>query len=574
MELNGSQIVLEVLKEQGVDTIFGYPGGTILNIFDELYKYGDTFNHILTAHEQAAAHAADGYARATGKVGVCFATSGPGCTNLVTGIATAYMDSVPIVAITCNYATSGLGRDSFQEVDICGITMPITKHNFQVEKVEDLADIMRRAFKIAQTGRKGPVLIDIPKDIQTASGPAEYPSHVDIRGYKPIHGVHIGQLKKAYKMLKSAKKPLILAGGGVNISHAGEKLKKFMEKENVPVVTTIMGKGAVPTTHPLYIGNCGMHGKYAANMAVMECDLLFSIGTRFNDRITGDLNEFAPHAQIVHIDVDTASISRNVVVDVPVVADAGVALEKLLEWAEKKDTAKWQEQIHGWEKENPLAMRRDRGISPQMIMEHINAQFPHSIYVTDVGQHQMWATQYLELDEQSQLITSGGLGTMGFGFPAAIGAKIANPKKPVVCITGDGGFQMNIQEMATAVTQGTGITICLLNNNYLGMVRQMQELFYGKRYSATCLRRRPSCPGGCKGPNDQCPEYVPDFVKLAESYGAYGIRVEKEEDIDAAFAEAKKHTDAPTIIEFMIATDELVLPMVKSGNPMSEMILK
>ena len=438
MDITGRKLFVKALEEEGVDTIFGYPGGTVTDLFDELYKT-DSINLILPRHEQGLIHEAEGYAKSTGRVGVCLVTSGPGATNIITGLADAHYDSIPLVCFTGQVPLGLIGNDAFQEVDIVGMTRSITKYGVTVRRREDLGKIIKMAFYIAQTGKPGPVLIDIPKDIQTASGPAEYPSHVDIRGYKPIHGVHIGQLKKAYKMLKSAKKPLILAGGGVNISHAGEKLKKFMEKENVPVVTTIMGKGAVPTTHPLYIGNCGMHGKYAANMAVMECDLLFSIGTRFNDRITGDLNEFAPHAQIVHIDVDTASISRNVVVDVPVVADAGVALEKLLEWAEKKDTAKWQEQIHRWEKENPLAMRRDHGISPQMIMEHINAQFPHSIYVTDVGQHQMWATQYLELDEQSQLITSGGLGTMGFGFPAAIGAKIANPKKPVVCITGDGG---------------------------------------------------------------------------------------------------------------------------------------
>jgi acetolactate synthase-1/2/3 large subunit len=467
-----------------------------------------------------------------------------------------------------------IGNDAFQEVDIVGMTRSITKYGVTVRKREDLGRIIKMAFHIARTGKPGPVLIDIPKDIQTTLGSAVYPEHVDIRGYKLSSGVHVGQLKRAYKLLKSAKKPLILAGGGVNISRAGEQLTAFAEREKVPVVTTIMGKGAMPTTHPLYIGNCGMHGKYAANMAVSQCDVLFSIGTRFNDRITGDLNEFAPNAKIVHIDVDTASISRNVVVDVPVVADAAVALEKLLEWAEPKRTEGWMKQIHEWDEENPLAMRRDRGMSPQMIMEHINEDFPHSIYVTDVGQHQMWATQYLELDEGSQLITSGGLGTMGFGFPASIGAKIANPDKRVVCITGDGGFQMNIQEMATAVTQGLPITICLLNNFYLGMVRQMQELFYGKRYSATCLRKRPTCPANCKGPNEGCPPYSPDFVQLAESYGAHGIRVTREEEIEAAFAEAKKHEDAPTVIEFMIATDELVLPMVKSGNPMSEMILK
>ena len=581
MKIRVADYIADVLVENGIHHVFSVTGGGAMHLNDGLgHKEGLTciYNH----HEQACAIAAESYARINNQMAAVCVTTGPGGTNAITGVLGGWLDSIPMLILSgqVRYDTTvrstGLNIRSYgdQEFDIVKMVSHITKYAWMVTDPADIRYCLEKALYLAKTGRPGPVLIDIPKDIQTAAGPAEYPSNIQIRGYKPNESVHIGQLKKAYKMLKSAKKPLILAGGGVNISHAGEKLKKFMEKENVPVVTTIMGKGAVPTTHPLYIGNCGMHGKYAANMAVMECDLLFSIGTRFNDRITGDLNEFAPHAQIVHIDVDTASISRNVVVDVPVVADAGVALEKLLEWAEKKDTAKWQEQIHRWEKENPLAMRRDRGISPQMIMEHINAQFPHSIYVTDVGQHQMWATQYLELDEQSQLITSGGLGTMGFGFPAAIGAKIANPKKPVVCITGDGGFQMNIQEMATAVTQGTGITICLLNNNYLGMVRQMQELFYGKRYSATCLRRRPSCPGGCKGPNDQCPEYVPDFVKLAESYGAYGIRVEKEEDIDAAFAEAKKHTDAPTIIEFMIATDELVLPMVKSGNPMSEMILK
>ena len=573
MDITGRKLFVKALEEEGVDTIFGYPGGTVTDLFDELYKT-DSIRLVLPRHEQGLIHEAEGYAKSTGKVGVCLVTSGPGATNIVTGLADAHYDSIPLVCFTGQVPLGLIGNDAFQEVDIVGMTRSITKYGVTVRNREDLGKIIKMAFYIAQTGKPGPVLIDIPKDIQTASGSAVYPDHVDIRGYKPINSVHVGQLKRAYKLLKSAKKPLILAGGGVNIARANKQLQEFVEKENVPVVTTIMGKGAIPTTHPLYIGNCGMHGKYAANIAVTECDVLFSIGTRFNDRITGDLNEFAPHAKIVHIDVDTASISRNVVVDVPVVSDAKTALEKLIEWAEPKKTEKWLEQIRQWDEENPLAMCRDRGLSPQMIMEHINKEFPHSIYVTDVGQHQMWATQYLEIDEESQLITSGGLGTMGFGFPAAIGAKIANRDKDVVLVTGDGGFQMNIQEMATAVTQGTNITICLLNNYYLGMVRQMQELFYGKRYSATCLRKRPGCPNDCKGPNEACPKYTPDFVKLAESYGAYGIRVENEADIDAAFAEAKKHKDAPTIIEFMIATDQLVLPMVKSGNPMSEMILK
>lgn len=573
MDITGRKLFVKALQEEGVDTIFGYPGGTVTDLFDELYKT-ENIDLVLPRHEQGLIHEAEGYAKSTGRVGVCLVTSGPGATNIITGLADAHYDNVPLVCFTGQVPLSLIGNDAFQEVDIVGMTRSITKYGVTVRNRADLGRIIKMAFYIAQTGKPGPVLVDIPKDIQTASGSSEYPQKVDIRGYKINDTVHVGQLKRAYKLLKSAKKPLILAGGGINIAHANANLLKFAETLDVPVVTTIMGKGAIPTKHALYIGNCGMHGKYAANKAVSECDVLFSIGTRFNDRITGDLNEFAPKAKIVHIDVDTASISRNVVVDIPVVADANTALEKLLEWAEPKNTQSWQNKIKIWENENPLAMRRDRGLTPQMIMEHINSNFPKAVYVTDVGQHQMWATQYLELDEDSKLLTSGGLGTMGFGLPAAIGAKIANSDKDVICISGDGGLQMNIQELATAVTQEAGVIICVLNNYYLGMVRQMQQLFYGKRYSATCLRRRKGCPAECKGPNEACPPYTPDFVKLVESYGGTGIRVEKEEDIDAAFAEARKHKDTPTLIEFMIATDEIVLPMVKSGNPMSEMILK
>ena len=573
MDITGRKLFVKALQEEGVDTIFGYPGGTVTDIFDELYRT-ENIDLVLPRHEQGLIHEAEGYAKSTGRVGVCLVTSGPGATNIITGLADAHYDNIPLVCFTGQVPLSLIGNDAFQEVDIVGMTRSVTKYGVTVRNRAELGRIIKMAFYIARTGKPGPVLIDIPKDIQTAAGPAEYPEKVDIRGYKINDSVHIGQLKKAYKLLKSAKKPLILAGGGINIARANGKLLKFAEIEDVPVVTTIMGKGAIPTKHALYVGNCGMHGKYAANKAVSECDVLFSIGTRFNDRITGDLNEFAPNAKIVHIDVDTASISRNVVVDVPVVSDANLALDKLIEWAEPKKTLSWKNQIKIWENENPLAMRRDRGLTPQMIMEHINSSFPKAIYVTDVGQHQMWATQYLELDEDSQLITSGGLGTMGFGLPAAIGAKIANPDKDVVCICGDGGLQMNIQELATAITQNAGVVICVLNNYYLGMVRQMQQLFYGKRYSATCLRRRKGCPAECKGPNKACPPYTPDFVKLVESYGGVGIRVENEADIDAAFAEAQKHKNVPTLIEFMIATDEIVLPMVKGGNPMSEMILK
>ena len=573
MDITGRKLFVKALQEEGVDTIFGYPGGTVTDLFDELYKQ-DEIEIVLPRHEQGLLHEAEGYAKSTGKVGVCLVTSGPGATNIMTGLADAHYDNIPLVCFTGQVPLSLIGNDAFQEVDIVGMTRSITKYGVTVRDRKDLGKIIKMAFHIASTGKPGPVLIDLPKDIQTASGPAEYPDSVQIRGYKPNESVHIGQLKKAYKLLKSAKKPLILAGGGVNIAKANELLKEFAEKMNVPVVTTIMGKGAIATTHPLYIGNTGMHGKYASNKAVSECDVLFSIGTRFNDRITGDLNEFAPKAKIVHIDVDTASISRNVVVDVPIVSDAKLALEKLLEWAEPKDTAAWQERIKAWDEKNPLEMRRDRGMTPQMIMEHINHTFDEAVFVTDVGQNQMWATQYITMPRGKQMITSGGLGTMGFGFPAAVGAKIGAPDKDVVCITGDGGMQMNMQEMATAICEKVPLTICILNNNYLGMVRQMQQLFYGKRYEITCLRRQIGCPDGCKGPNEACPPYVPDFVKWAESYGAHGQRVTSLEEAKAALAEAKERTDAPTVIEFMIATEEIVLPMVKSGNPMSEMILK
>ena len=545
----------------------------VTDIFDELYKQED-IRVVLPRHEQGLIFEAEGYAKASGTVGVCLVTSGPGATNIITGLADAHYDSIPLVCITGQVPLGLIGNDAFQEVDIVGMTQSVTKYGVTVRDRKDLGRILKMAFHIARTGKPGPVLVDIPKDIQVQSGDSEYPSEVHIRGYKPNESVHIGQLKKAYRLLKAAKRPLILAGGGIFVSGACEQLQKFAERTQVPVVTTVMGKGALPPDHPLYLGNSGMHGKYACNIAVSRCDVLFSIGTRFNDRITGDLNEFAPRAKIIHIDIDTASISRNVVVDVPIVADAKLALEKLCEWAEKQDTADWVEKIRGWDRENPLEMRKDRGMTPQMIMEALNKSYKDAIFVTDVGQHQMWATQYLETGGRKRLITSGGLGSMGFGLPAAIGAKLAKPYRHVVCITGDGGFQMNMQEMATAITQNAPVTICLLNNYYLGMVRQMQQLFYGKRYAATCLRRRSSCPDTCKGPNEACPPYVPDFVKFAESYGAHGIRVTEASQIEDALAQAKRNEDAPTLIEFLIATDELVLPMVKGGNPMSEMILK
>ena len=574
MDVTGRKLIIKALMEEGVDTVFAYPGGMVTDIVDELYKQEGAFRLVLPRHEQALIHEAEGYSRASGRPGVCIVTSGPGATNTITGIADAHYDSIPLVVITGQVPLGLIGNDAFQEVDIVGMTRSIVKYGVTVRDRKDLGKILKMAFHIATSGRPGPVLIDIPKDIQTAIGPSDYPDTVHIRGYKPNESVHIGQLKKAYKMLKSGKQPVILAGGGVHISGAESLLTDFAHKMNIPVVTTVMGKGVIPEDDPLYIGNCGMHGRYSANMAVMECDVLFSIGTRFNDRITGDLNEFAPKAKIIHVDADTASISRNVVVDIPVVSDAHLALEKLLEWAEPVKTKSWLERIRIWEEGHPLVMRTGKGLNPQEIMEKIAEIYKDSIFVTDVGQHQMWATQFLPLTGESRMITSGGLGTMGFGFPAAIGAKIAQPMKPVVCLTGDGGFQMNMQEMATAVLEQVPLVVCVFNNKSLGMVRQMQQLFYGKRYELTCLGKKRGCPENCKGPGEQCPTYVPDFVRIAESYGAMGIRVTSQEEIEPALMQAAMDRGCPVIIEFEISADEVVLPMVKSGNAMSEMILK
>ena len=571
-KITGNKLFVKALKEEGVDILFGYPGACTIDISDELYKQ-DYTKVILPRHEQALVHAADAYARSTGKVGVCLVTSGPGATNLVTGIATANYDSVPLVCFTGQVARNLIGNDAVQEVDIVGITRSICKYGITVQKREDLGRIIKEAFYIARTGRPGPVVIDLPKDVMAELGSPEYPQTVNIRGYKPNTEVHIGQLKRAMKMLNKAKKPLFLAGGGVKIANAVEIFTKIVDITKIPVVTTIMGRGSIPTNHPLFIGNLGMHGAYAANMAVSECDLLFSTGTRFNDRITGKIHEFAPNAQIVHIDIDTASISRNVHVDIPIVADAKTATEKILEYAAFHDTAQWLEKIEGWKEEHPLKMKEKPVLTPQKVIETINEMFEEAIVVTDVGQHQMFTTQYLELTEKKQLLTSGGLGTMGYGFPGAIGAQLGNPDTPVIAISGDGGMQMNIQEFATAVGQELPLILCVFNNNYLGMVRQWQKLFYGKRYSMTCLRARKSCEGKCGTPECECPPYTPDFVKLAESYGAKGIRVFKPEEIKEAFEEARKNTKTPTLIEFIMDPEDLVYPMIKPGGTLEEMLM-
>ena len=569
-KISGNKLLVKALREEGVDTLFGYPGACTIDISDELYKQ-DYTKVILPRQEVALVHEADAYARSTGKVGVCLVTSGPGATNLVTGLATAYYDSVPLVCFTGQVARHLIGNDAFQEVDIVGITRSITKYGITVRKREDLGKILKEAFYIARTGRPGPVLVDLPKDVMGELGSAEYPETVNIRGYKPNHSAHIGQLKRAIKMLSNAKKPLFLVGGGVNISRANEAFTKLVDKTQVPVVSTVMGRGAISTKHPLYIGNLGMHGAYACNMAVTECDLLFSIGTRFNDRITGKLHSFAPNAQIVHIDIDTAAISKNVQVDVPIVADAKDAIEKMLDYVESCKTDKWIEEIKAWAKEHPLKMKKKPIMTPQDVLDAINNIFDEAIIVTDVGQHQMFTAQFAEITEKKKLLMSGGLGTMGYGLPGAIGAKIGNPDTPVISISGDGGFQMNSQEIATAVLEELPIISCIFNNNNLGMVRQWQKLFYGKRYSMTCLRSGAACRGRCG--EVECPEYTPNFIKLAEAYGAKGIHVTKKEEIEPAFREAMQSKKTPYIIEFDIDPEDLVYPMVKPNGTLEDLIM-
>lgn len=571
MEITGAQLFVKALKEEAVSTLFAYPGGQVIDLFDALYGEKD-IDVIVPRHEQGLVHAADGYARSTGKVGVCLVTSGPGAANLVTGMATANYDSVPLVCFTGQVPTGLIGKDAFQEVDIVGIAGSISKYAVTVRKREDLAETIRKAFQIAGTGKPGVVVVDLPKDIQRARGSDFYPAKSAVRGRGPDISGQMGQLKRALDILNHAKKPIFLIGGGVKIAHANKEMTRFMELTGVPVVTTIMGKGAVPSINSLYVGNAGIHGSYAANQAISNCDVLFSIGTRFNDRVTGRIEEFAPNATIIHVDIDKACISRNIAVDVSVVADAGEAICALLKKAGPLHISEWIREIDSWKRKYPMEMRHI-GLTPQKVMEAVNEMFTDSVITTDVGQNQLWATQFLELDENRRMLTSGGLGTMGYGLPAAIGAKLGNPRKDVIVISGDGGMQMNIQEMATAVTYELPVVICILNNGYLGNVRQWQEMFYGRRYFGTCTRYRRSCETGCGRSGHGCPEYTPDFVKLAESYGAKGIRVTEPAHIKAALAEAKKNTKRPTVIEFVINREMNVMPIVPPGNAIGDMIL-
>ena len=574
MQITGAELFVKALLAEQVDTIFAYPGGQAIDLFNALYGV-EEIKVILPRHEQGLVHAADGYARSTGKVGVCLVTSGPGATNLVTGIATANYDSVPLVCFTGQVPTHLIGNDAFQEVDIVGITRSICKYAITVRKREDLASIIKKAFFIARSGKPGVVVVDLPKDIQQALGSDCYPDQVEVRGYKPNVNVHIGQIKKALVLLKTARQPVFLIGGGVNIAHAQQEMTQLAEKTGIPVITTIMGKGALPTNHPLYVGNLGIHGSYAANTAISECDVLFSIGVRFNDRITGKVTEFAKKAAIIHVDIDPASISRNIVVDIPIVADAKNTIVALLEKTPNYDFADWKKQIDNWKTKYPLGniYGAKSKVTPFSIVREINRVFEDAVITTDVGQNQLWTTQFLELTEKKQMLTSGGLGTMGYGLPAAIGAKIGNPDRDVIAICGDGGIQMNIQEMATAIVYELPIIICILNNGYLGNVRQWQEMFYKKRYSCTCLRYRKSCATFCNTPSASCPEYIPDFVRLAESYGAKAFRVQRPEDIKTTLEKAKGTKKVPTVIEFIIDPEENVLPIVPPGNSLSDMIM-
>lgn len=548
MVLSGAEIVIACLEEQGVDTVFGYPGGAILNIYDALYKHGE-IRHILTSHEQGASHAADGYARATGKVGVCFATSGPGATNLVTGIATAYMDSVPMVAITCNVGTSLLGKDSFQEVDIAGITMPITKYNFIVKDVNELAKVMRRAFKIAKTGRPGPVLIDITKD--ATANQAEYTPEVPEAVLPSTDTIREEDLAQAAELIKKAKKPMIFVGGGAIASGASEELKEFAEKINAPVCDTLMGKGAFNGEHPLYAGMLGMHGTKYANLGVSHCDLLITVGSRFSDRVFGDASRFAAHAEVLQIDVDPAEINKNIMTNTSVIGDVKEVLKRLNPRLEAQDHSEWIAYIDDLKARFPLKYNEEGLTGPYVVEEIYKVTNGDAIICTEVGQHQMWAAQYYKYKEPRQLLTSGGLGTMGYGLGASMGAKLARPEKTVINIAGDGCFRMNMNELATAARYHIPVIEVVINNHVLGMVRQWQTLFYGGRYSATIL-------------DDQA-----DFVKVAEALGCKGIRVTKKEEVEPALKEAIAY-GGPVLLDCQIDCDDKVFPMVPAGAPIEE----
>lgn len=563
MPITGAEILVKALHEEGADLIFGYPGGVLLGIYDKLFD-ADLL-HVLPRHEQGGIHAAEGFARATGKVGVCFGTSGPGATNLVTGIANAYMDSIPLVVFTGQVSTNLIGGDAFQEADIVGITRPIVKHSYLVNDVRDMAATIKEAFYIARTGRPGPVVVDLPKDVVNAKAEFSWDKEISLPGYSPNTKGHPGQIRKMLRLLEGAKKPIILSGGGVTLANAADELKQLAEITGVPVITTFLGLGSFPGTHPQCVGWLGMHGNKASNMAITEADYIIAVGTRFSDRSTGKLSGFAPHAKIAHIDVDPASISKNVPVEIPIVGDCKIVLAQALEevknfgWDKHKTERKeWQAKIDAWNKEQPFSYTfSDKVIKPQYVVEQIyNVTKGDAIICTEVGQHQMWAGQFYKFDRPRQFISSGGLGTMGFGFPAAIGAKMGMPDKEVFDIAGDGSFLMNIQEMTTAVQYRVGVKVAILNNFFLGMVRQWQQMFFDKRYSSTCL------------------ECQPDFVKLAEAFGCVGLRAEKPSEVEDVLRESLKIKNLPVIMDFRVDREENVFPMVPAGASNNEMLFR
>ena len=561
MSKTGAEILVESLKKHKVEVVFGYPGGVLLGIYDKLFD-ADVL-HVLPRHEQGGVHAADGYARATGKVGVCFGTSGPGATNLVTGIANAYMDSVPMVAFTGQVPTALIGGDAFQEADIIGITRPIVKHSYLVQDVNELPRIINEAFYIASTGRPGPVVIDLPKDVVASKAKTKLDDNMHLPGYNPTYEGHPLQIKKMLKELSEAKKPLIYAGGGVIISGASDELVKFSETLNVPVLTSFLGLGGFPGTHKNCVGWLGMHGNYASNMAMTEADFILAIGTRFSDRSTGRLDGFAPNAKIAHIDIDPASISKNVQIDIPIVGDCKKVLSQTFEYVDKfnwnknaENRSNWLNQILAWNSQRPFSYKKsDKIIKPQFVVEEIyRITNGDAIIATEVGQNQMWAGQFYKYKNPRQFISSGGLGTMGFGFPAAIGAKLGRPDKYVFDIAGDGSFMMNIQEICTAVQYRVSVKVAILNNKFLGMIRQWQHLFFGKRYSYSCL------------------ECQPDFLKIADAYGCVGLRAEKPSEVEDVIRESLKIEDRPVIMDFLVDREENVYPMVPAGAALNEMI--
>jgi acetolactate synthase-1/2/3 large subunit len=573
MEMTGAEILVECLKREGVEFVFGIPGGANLPIFDKLYDSSIRF--VLTRHEQGATHMADGYARSTGKVGVCTATSGPGATNLITGLATANMDSIPIVAITGQVATHLIGNDAFQEADATGCTRPVTKHNYLVKDVRDLARIVREAFQIALSGRPGPVHIDIPVDVQRAKTEFSWPQEVRLRSYRPTVQGHPLQIHKAAELIAAAQKPLLYVGGGVILSGAHEPLLALAEKADIPVATTLMANGAFPFDHELYLGPLGMHGKYSSNTAVQHCDLLISCGARFDDRVTGKVSTFSPHSKKIHIDIDPSSIGKIVQVDVPVVGDVKGVLMKLLEEVPKARHDAWRNEILEWDRKHPLNYQADPEgeLKPQHLISTLHKLTKgEAIVATGVGQHQMWAMQWYNAKLPRRFLTSGGLGTMGYGFPAAIGAKFGNPGTSVICIDGDGSFQMTMTELATAVHEKINIVTIIINNYYLGMVRQWQELFYKERFSGSSLVSEGGKAYKDKEPDQQKIKYIPDFVKFAEAYGVLGLRITKNKEVESVLQQALK-AKGPVIIDAIIKSDEKVFPMVPAGAGLDDIIV-